>query len=520
MSRHKHEEQELPFVALMDTMTNVVGVLIIVMVMVGISLAAAVNKILSDLPPVTKEQHQEMVEKMKKLPLIPADPAELDSNRKLVELELEKAANDLKKIDTTAIPKDIVLDLEKFRKQLDEAKAKRAKDKAELDKLLAEIERMNGLIANAKRENPDVVAPPPKYVRLPNPRAYPKTPKETRVLVAQQGVLTFNEADYVKPILDGLDKVKKQLEYQPQDVKIDPFRDMLVKIFNGPQGAQQVWPEIAPFAGHFQMDDVAIAFKTLGAAGLQPNKSIMSSLGDVSVVYRTKLATLAEAIVALTKGDLTKYTAMDTSKDPTKPAFKATAAPGKITFKYGTGKDVDVKANPKDILAYFVKDLAGMDAFKNKGRDKTIYDAFKIHAMLERAASSPTVSGSFTIVPTIKPGSNLVQLVLKPKAGETLAQMAVENSNYQRLLRQIKGDPNGVAVFQVMSDAFDAYLEARKIADNIGVPARWDFIPNLDITINVAGYEVQRFAEQAPPPKRDPNAPDPVNIKRPGINLD
>lgn len=518
MSRHKHEEQELPFVALMDTMTNVVGVLIIVMVMVGISLAAAVNKILSDLPPVTKEQYDQMVEKMKKLPLIPADPADLATNRKLVEMELEKAENDLKKIDTTAIPKHVILDLEKFRKDLDAAKAKRAKEKAELDKLLAEIEHMNGLITNAKILNPDQPAPPPKYVRLPNPRAYPKTPKETRVLVAQQGVLTLNEADYIKPILDGLDKVKKQLEYQPQDVKIDPFKEMLAKIFNGPQGAQQVWPEISSFAGTFQMDQVAQSFKDLGAAGLQPNKNIMTSLGDISVGLGITLPKLTEAVVAATKGDYSKYEALN--KDPLKPTFTAKAdGAGKAKFMF-RNKTVDVKANPKDILAYFVKDLADSDGVKNKSRERVIYDAFKIQAMLERAASSPTLSGSFNIKPTIKPGSNLVQLVLTPKAGETLAQMAVENSNYQRLLRQIKGDPNGVAVFQVMSDAFDAYLEARKIADNIGVPATWGFLASLDININVTGYEVQRFTQPAPPPVRKPGEADPVVIKGPGKTLD
>ena len=44
--RKRHSEEELPFVALMDTMTNVVGVLIIVLVMIGISLANAVKKCL------------------------------------------------------------------------------------------------------------------------------------------------------------------------------------------------------------------------------------------------------------------------------------------------------------------------------------------------------------------------------------------------------------------------------------------------------------------------------------------
>jgi hypothetical protein len=52
MARRKHSEEELPFVALMDTMTNVVGVLIIVLVMIGIGLARSVNKVLSELPPV------------------------------------------------------------------------------------------------------------------------------------------------------------------------------------------------------------------------------------------------------------------------------------------------------------------------------------------------------------------------------------------------------------------------------------------------------------------------------------
>ena len=61
MSRRKpHHEEELPFVALMDTMTNVVGVLIIVLVFVGIGLATSVKKVLSDLPPVTVEEHEKL----------------------------------------------------------------------------------------------------------------------------------------------------------------------------------------------------------------------------------------------------------------------------------------------------------------------------------------------------------------------------------------------------------------------------------------------------------------------------
>jgi CO dehydrogenase/acetyl-CoA synthase alpha subunit len=98
MSKRKHEEQELPFVALMDTMTNVVGVLIIVMVMVGISLAAAVNKILSDLPPVTEAEHKELVEQIKKLPPMAENPTELQEKEKIAQIELRKVTEELSKM--------------------------------------------------------------------------------------------------------------------------------------------------------------------------------------------------------------------------------------------------------------------------------------------------------------------------------------------------------------------------------------------------------------------------------------
>ena len=67
-------------------------------------------------------------------------------------------------------------------------------------------------------------------------------------------------------------------------------------------------------------------------------------------------------------------------------------------------------------------------------------------------------------------------------------------------------------VFQVVPDAITTYLAARELSDKEGVPATWDFLRDLNIVINVRGFEVQRFAEAAPgrpaaatliaPPKR------------------
>ena len=90
MSKRKHEEQELPFVALMDTMTNVVGVLIIVLVMVGLSVTSAVKKVLSDLPPVTPEELKEITQQVKELPKL-LTPEEIKEKQKQAEAALKKA---------------------------------------------------------------------------------------------------------------------------------------------------------------------------------------------------------------------------------------------------------------------------------------------------------------------------------------------------------------------------------------------------------------------------------------------
>ena len=182
MAKRKHrEEQELPFVALMDTMTNVVGVLIIVLVMVGISIANAVKNILSDLPPVTPEEHQKMIEIVKELPPPPADPKKIEEDKKIAEQKLKKAIEDLKTIDVTAVESQMkFMDLESFRKKLDDARKLRIAQKAEVDKLITEVERLKALLDQTPVFKPD----PPTYVRLPNPRPFPAEPNETRVLVA------------------------------------------------------------------------------------------------------------------------------------------------------------------------------------------------------------------------------------------------------------------------------------------------------------------------------------------------
>jgi len=512
--RNNGGDSELNLDSLMDAVTNVVGVLMIVFVVMSLNTAIMLQKILSDLPPVTKEEHE--AKKKEVAELTPLDVEKIEEDKKKAEQALKKAIDQLQTVDTSDMQSKMkFMDLESFRKKLTDAKKLREQQKVEVDKLIAEVERLKALLDETPIFKPD----PPTYVRLPNPRPFPESPNETRVLVAKQGVLFLNEKEFIKPVIDGLDKIRSQFEYK--EVKIDPFAKMLESIFGNAKAAQTAWPELAPLVNTFQLDQVALAYKALVTGGLPVSKQLLTGIGNLAIATRSTMPVVAEAIVSVSKGDLTKWTALDPSRDPAVPIIKATTAGGKINFSWGANA-VSVKTTPKDIVDYFAKDLGGLDSIKKYTADKVIYDAFKLNGTLERAAASPMMnSSSYTFAPAIKPGAAAVQLTLTPKAGggETRDQIKAQGSAYQRLMRQIKADAKGVAVFQVMTDAFDTYLEARKIADDIGVAATWEFLPKLDLTMNVTGFEVQKFAVTTTA-TRPGTAPPAVRITAPKRALD
>ena len=151
----------------MDAVTNVVGVLMIVLVMMALNTAQTVKKILSDLPPVTKEEHQKILEQVKALPPPPADPQKIVEDKLKAEQDLKKAIEQLATVDTADVAKQIqFMDLDSFRQKLDNAKKERETQKVEVDKLLTEVERLKALLD----QTPVYTPPPPTYVRLPNPR--------------------------------------------------------------------------------------------------------------------------------------------------------------------------------------------------------------------------------------------------------------------------------------------------------------------------------------------------------------
>jgi hypothetical protein len=496
----------------MDTMTNVVGVLIIVLVMVGLSVANIVKTVLSDLPPVTPEELQKLKDQAQKKSPMPTEE-EVTEKQKQAEADLKKVVEDLKTVDTSELQSKMkFMDLDAFMKQVEERKKERDAQKVATDKLLTEVERLKALLD----ETPEFKPPPPTFIRLPNPRPYPEKPNETRILVAKQGVLTFNQTKFLQPILEGMGKLKSQLEYQR--VEYTPFTKLLEALLGSSANAQKAWPEIASLVNRVQIEQVALAYKALSAAGLPATKQFLAALADIARVTGQPIQNVAAAVVTASKGDVSAWVKLDPSRDPLKPVIKASSAGGKITFSWGTNTQ-EVKATPKDVVGYF-QDLAQLKGIEDASKARTIYDATRLVALLERAAANPLIAGSYTFEPKINPGGVLVQLALKPKGGggETIESMKQPNSGYIRLMRDIKADPHGVALFQVMPDAFETYHVARRLADEIGVPATWEFLPpTLDLTLNVPGYEVQRLT---PTPPDDPKLRNRVRIAAPKKALD
>jgi len=214
--RRVTHDEELPFVALMDTMTNVVGVLIIVLVMIAISLASSVKKVLSELPPVTVEQLQELLKQISDAKP-KEDPKKVAEEMKKLEEQLKKDKAEIKIFDMDEATTKNVVDLDDLNKKLEEQKKQRELKKMSVEVQFNEIDRLKALLDST----PVYVPPPPTVVKLPNPRPMPEKAVLQRFIVVNNRVVYLNETEFMKLIVTEVEKNKKSLMFE--GVVNDPF---------------------------------------------------------------------------------------------------------------------------------------------------------------------------------------------------------------------------------------------------------------------------------------------------------
>lgn len=221
--------------SLMDTLTNVVGVLIIILILVQINVARAVKKIVSELPPVTIEEHAKLKTSVEELEKKLAELKAAQDDAKKIKENLDKANAEYARIQAEA-PKDVKLvDVDSLKKELETKRKLVEALKAELAKMLAEQERMQALLAATPVPVP--VAPQPaKVVRIPNARPVPEKAKFSRVLVAggQLYVLDLDAAE--RMVMAAFNSAKTTLEAsKTKDAKgktiITYDQDKVVKFF-------------------------------------------------------------------------------------------------------------------------------------------------------------------------------------------------------------------------------------------------------------------------------------------------
>lgn len=226
MAKRKSSEGEaLNLDSLMDTVTNVVGVLMIVLIMVSLNIATSVSKILSDLPPVAVEE----LERLKKelVDTTPKqDPKVVDAETKKLEDQIKKITEELKTMDLTADQKKVkMMDLDELQKQLAARKKTRDAKKTDVEKLLAEVDKLKALLDTTPVYQP----PPATVVKLPNPREIPKEAVMHRFLVTNGRVYYLNDEAYMKVVVEEIDKFQKELIHGEVPVKDKDGFPVMVK---------------------------------------------------------------------------------------------------------------------------------------------------------------------------------------------------------------------------------------------------------------------------------------------------
>jgi Skp family chaperone for outer membrane proteins len=523
----KSNDEEVNLDSLMDALTNVVGILMIVFVLVQLNAAEAVKKILSELPEVTEEQLEELEEQAEEaeqeLKKIEEDWQEKEKDMKAVYAELKAAKEEKRRLEETSQANQVnVIDLATLEKEKERLEKAIAAKNQEEESMLQRIEQLEKAID----DTPIYVPPESKVVRLPNPRPLPEGGAEYKFLVSGNKISYINESAYEEQLLAELERVREQSLWQKPPSQ--PWAKQLADAVGGNQDlARKLWPAFESLASNFQMHDMLAGFGKLHALGFDLGSSkVTQNLAILAGFQKRNLTQLADAFDIFLK-----------DKDPT-VKFPGTGAPllgffgihatepenGKMMLAFGSHRmDVNL-ANLKQGLMDFVKDVDEERDRKKAYRDRLIYDGKKIVSYLNEQSQRGRLGDRqcATVIRDPAPTSNRLQVEigLREGGGEGPDDITDAASTFQRAMRKITSEKTAYAWFYVNSDSFGMYLDARNIADEMGTPAGWEPYSQANFVKTIPGMEiVQLEAPKARPPQKADQGPK-VIIKGVGKTLD
>ena len=197
--------------SLLDTMTNVVGVLIVVLIVTQVNVSSAAKRIRANLPEVTIPMMEELQKKEQE---VQARLSELQDPAEVKPEEVEKAREDLRVLvaqrkdlkKTEARFKKLDLEVAIIEQEIEEFKQKLEAEGGQLAQIRSEIEQKEDGLKSRK----------PRLVRLPNPRVPEKEAQEVLLIVRGGRLLHFDRA----AILDAIAaKVRPRKDLLSRDPK-------------------------------------------------------------------------------------------------------------------------------------------------------------------------------------------------------------------------------------------------------------------------------------------------------------
>lgn len=213
MSRRRSEgglDEAVNMDVMMDNMTDVVGTLLMVLIVVQLKVNSTINDIQSKLPEVTQQQVEAV---QKELELQKKEFA--TATRKLAQPKatnikplINKRQDDVKHYETALAQTNVnLIDLAKLEKDLAEKRMQIEAEKTSISKLIDEREKLKGLLDDAKT----VEIPPAKIVRMPAAREIPEGAELTRVLCAGNKLYLVDTALFRKMTLTAFNRTKQTL---------------------------------------------------------------------------------------------------------------------------------------------------------------------------------------------------------------------------------------------------------------------------------------------------------------------
>lgn len=179
----RSEATELNLDSLMDTITNVVGILVLILVLVTLNIKKSVDRIREEDPSqfgISKVQLAEIQEMAKQhrqlIEQLEIQTEDLDIEMEQDEAEIVEQQEVIEELSQEPPPDIETLAMEQKKKE------------EELEEIKKELASVEGELGETR----DMTAPPPKIVRLPNPRNAPEGAEPILFLCREGRLMVFD----------------------------------------------------------------------------------------------------------------------------------------------------------------------------------------------------------------------------------------------------------------------------------------------------------------------------------------